>query len=461
MPAVAHAAPPGPSRSFRTLFIYGPGRDPLTFFSDLARTYGDISRVHMAGERLYLLNHPRYVKDVLVTNQRNFLKGRGLERAKRLLGEGLLTSEGAVHVRQRRLLQPAFHKDRIAQYASVMTAYADRVQSGWTDGGTIDAAQEMMRLTLGVVGKTLFDADVESHAKNVGRALTEVLDSFWMTMLPFYDVLEQLPLPVFRRGRDARAALDAIIYGMINERRNSPGDRGDLLSMLLMAQDEENHGARMSDTQVRDEAMTIFLAGHETTANALSWTWHLLSGAPEIEAKLHAEVDRVLGGRLPALADIPNLSFVERVVTESMRLYPPAWIIGRRAISDYPVDEYVIPARSIVVTSPYLLHRDARFFPEPERFNPDRWTPEFKASLPPFAYFPFGGGARRCIGESFAWMELILVVAAIAQKWTLRTVPGHPVVPQPVVTLRLKHGLKVTAHRRGLQGQVGQVGQVG
>src|SRR6476620_8407625 len=215
----AHAWPPGPRRSFSSLLPFGLGRDPLGFVSSLAGTYGDIVHVIAAGEHLVLLNHPRLVKDVLVTNQRNFRKGRGLERARRLLGEGLLTSEGAVHLRQRRLMQPAFHKDRIASYASVMTGYADRIQQRWTDGGTIDAAQEMMRLTLGVVGKTLFDADVEAQAQNVGRALTSVLESFWVTMLPFYDVLEQLPLPVFRRGREARAELDAIIYGMIAERR--------------------------------------------------------------------------------------------------------------------------------------------------------------------------------------------------------------------------------------------------
>jgi cytochrome P450 len=346
-------------------------------------------------------------------------------------------------------MQPAFHRDRISSYASVMTDYADRVQRGWQDGSTIDAAQEMNRLTLLIVGKTLFDADVESHAKNVGTALTAVMGSFWMTMLPFFDVMEHLPLPAFRRSRKARAELDAIIYGMIEERRKNPSDRGDLLSMLLMAQDEEAGGAGMTDQQVRDEAMTIFLAGHETTANALAWTWYLLSGAPDVEARLHEEVDRVLGGRLPTLADIPNLPYVEQVVTESMRLYPPAWIIGRRAIEEFTVREYTVPARSVVVMSPYVLQRDERFFTEPERFHPERWTPAFKASLLPFAYFPFGGGARRCIGESFAWMELILVMSTLAQRWRMRLVPGHPVVPQPVVTLRIKNGLKMTLEARG------------
>jgi len=440
--------PPGPPRSLRTLVIYGPGRDPIQFFSSLAHTYGDVSHIHMAGEHLYLLNHPALVRDVLVTNQRNFLKGRGLERARKLLGQGLLTSEGAMHLRQRRLMQPTFHRDRISAYASVMTEYADRIQGRWHDGETIDVAHEMNRLALLIVGKTLFDADVESHANSVGAALTAVMGSFWMQMLPFFDLMEHLPLPAFRRSKKAREELDALIYRMIDERRSHPTDHGDLLSMLLMAQDEEAGGERMTDQQVRDEAMTIFLAGHETTANALAWTWYLLGEARDVEARLHEEVDRVLGGRLPTLADVPRLLVAEQVVTEAMRLYPPAWIIGRRAIDEYPVGDYVVPARGIVIVSPYILQRDGRFFADPESFRPDRWTPEFKASLPPFAYFPFGGGARRCIGEAFAWMELVLVLSTIAQRWKMRLVPGHPVVPQPVVTLRLKHGLKVTLERR-------------
>jgi cytochrome P450 len=282
----------------------------------------------------------------------------------------------------------------------------------------------------------------------VGEALTAVMDTFWLQMLPLYEVLDRLPIPVMRRSRGARQRLDAIIYRMIAERRQSGADHGDLLSMLLSAQDEEAGGRGMTDQQVRDEAMTIFLAGHETTANALSWSWHLLSGAPEVEARLHEEIDRVLQGRLPTIADLPALGFAEKVVTEAMRLYPPAWLIGRRAIDAYPLNGYVVPPRAIIVISPYVLHRDARYFPDPERFNPDRWTAAFKASLPPFAYVPFGGGARRCIGESFAWMELVLVLSTLAQRWRLAAVPGHRVVPQPVITLRMKHGLKMTVHER-------------
>ena len=283
--------------------VYRPGRNPLTFFSGLVREYGDIVHLKAGGEHMFLVTNPRHVRDILVTNQRNFRKGRGLERSKALLGEGLLTSEGETHLRQRRLMQPTFHKDRIAGYASVMTDYADRAIGRWIDGATIDAADDMMRLTLNVVGKTLFDADVESQAKDVGVALAAVMGSFWIRMLPFADTIERLPLPALRRAREARVTLDRIIYRIIAERRQSPGDRGDLLSMLLMARDEDD-GRGMSDEQVRDEVMTIFLAGHETTANALSWTWYLLSQTPEVEARLHEEVDRVLAGRLPRLEDI-------------------------------------------------------------------------------------------------------------------------------------------------------------
>ena len=428
--------------------MYRPGgANPLEFFTTLARTYGDVTSYRMAGEQLFLINEPRLIRDVLVTHNRNFTKSRGLERSKRLLGQGLLTSEGAMHLRQRRLMQPAFHRDRVAGYGDLMVGYADRMRRAWADGATLDISREMNRLTLSIVGKTLFDVDVEEQAATVGEALTAVMESFWMMMLPFAEVLERLPVPKLRRARMARARLDAIIYRMIADRRASGRDHGDLLSMLLAAQDEDEGGG-MTDEQVRDEAMTIFLAGHETTANALTWTWYLLSGAPEVEAALHAEVDRVLGGRLPVMGDLPSLQYVERVVTESMRLYPPAWIVGRRAIDEYQLGGHVAPPRAIVVMSPYVMQRDPRFYAEPDRFDPDRWTPEFRAALPKFAYFPFGGGPRQCIGESFAWMELILLVATISQQYRLRLVPGHPVVPQPLITLRAKHGMRMTVERR-------------
>ena len=441
------ALPPGPKPTLLQRVIYYPGRDPLAFFTNLARTYGDVAYYRLAAERIFLVSDPALIRDILVTHNQNFVKGRGLERTKILFGEGLLTSEGAAHLRQRRLIQPMFHRERIAGYGRTMVAEAERVRAEWTDGAILDVEHDMMRLTLAIVGTTLFDTDIDADA--IGIAMHDVVESFWLFMLPFARVLDRLPLPGFRRSRLAREALDAFIYRLIADRRASGRDHGDLLSMLIAAQDDETRGP-MSDTQVRDEAMTLFLAGHETTANALTWTWYLLSTAPDVESRLHEELDRVLQGRLPTMGDIGALRFVEKVVTESMRLYPPAWIIGRRALQAYPIAGYVAPPRTLLLMSPFIVHRDARVYPEPERFNPDRWTPEFKASLPRFAYFPFGGGPRQCIGESFAWMELVLVVATIAQRWRLQLVPGQPVVPKPLVTLRTKYGLRMTAHAREL-----------
>jgi cytochrome P450 len=418
------------------------------FFSNMAQQYGDLAYLRMAGEHLFVASNPAVIRDVLVTHNQNFHKSRGLERIKILLGEGLLTSEDAFHLRQRRLMQPAFHRERIAAYASTMVSYADRVRRAWTPGTTLDVAREMSRLTLLIVGKTLFDADVESQARDVGEAMSGLMDSFWTLMLPFGKTLQRLPIPHIRRGRKARERLDAIIYGMIRERRANLGDRGDLLSMLLMAQDDEDRGRGVTDRQIRDEAMTIFLAGHETTANALTWTWYLLSQSPEVERRLHEEIDRVLEGRLPGVADVDRLSYTNRVVTESMRLYPPAWLVGRRAVNEYSIGPYYVPPRSIIIMSQWIVHRDPRHYAEPDRFEPDRWTPQFKAALPRFAYFPFGGGPRQCIGESFAWMELVLLVATLAQQWRFELVPTHPVVPQAAVTLRPKYGMKMIANVR-------------
>ena len=271
---------------------------------------------------------------------------------------------------------------------------------------------------------------------------------FPRTVLPFSEILDKLPLPSTRRFEKARERLDGIIYGLIEERRANGEDRGDLLSMLLMSQDEEGDGKGMTDLQVRDEAMTLFLAGHETTANALTWTWYLLSQHPEAEKGLHEELDAVLGNRLPTVEDLDRLSYTRMVLAESMRLYPPVWAVARRAINDYEVDGFVAPAGSFVFMSQYVTHRDERFHPDPLRFDPERWTPERQASRLQFSYFPFGGGPRRCIGESFAWMEGILVLATLARKWKARLVPGHRVELKPLITLRPKHGMRMTLERR-------------
>jgi cytochrome P450 len=437
--------PPGPRMPLFGSLV-GPGRDPLQMLTRLAREHGDVTFFKLSGERCYFINHPQYIRDVLVTNQRNFTKSRGLERARKFLGQGLLTSEGQHHLRQRRLIQPAFHRERIASYGSVMVDYAARMRDRWRDGQTFDVSKEMMRVTLAIAGKTLFDTDVESKADEVGVAVTEVLESFWVNLLPGADFLEQLPIPKLRRAHAARRRLDALIYQMIADRRAS-GDHGDLLSMLIASVDE---GGAMSDEQVRDEAMTLLLAGHETTANALTWTFYLLSEHPAVETALYAEIDRVVGPGLPSVAHLASLPYARQVVTEAMRLYPPAWLLGRRAVNEYSIGEYAIAPRSMIFMSPFVMHRDPRFFTEPDRFNPDRWTAEFEASLPKFAYFPFGGGSRQCIGEHFAWMEAVLVLATVAQRWRLQLVPGQRIVPQPLVTLRAKYGIKLTPSARQL-----------
>ncbi|MCA1633555.1 MAG: cytochrome P450 [Acidobacteria bacterium] len=439
---VAALAPPGPKSLWPGGHIIAFRRDPLAFLSRLARDYGDVARFRVGPQRAFLLNHPDLIRDMFVTHHERFHKGRALQRTKRLLGEGLLTSEGEHHRRQRRLAQPAFHRQRINFYGQVMVEHAERAAARWRDGETVDISQEMMRLTLGIVGQTLFDAGVESsEADEVGAALSEMMELFGYLMLPYTELLEKLPLPQTRRFKRARARLDAVIYRIIEERRRSGADRGDLLSMLMLAEDEEGGRERMSDEQVRDEAMTIFLAGHETTANALTWAWYLLSQNPEAEARLHAELDEVLeGGRAPAVEDTQRLRYTEMVAAETMRLYPPAWAVGRMAVEDHEAGGYHIPAGSLVLVSQYVMHRDPRYFPDPERFDPARWTPEAKETRPPFSYFPFGGGVRRCIGEGFAWMEIVLLLATLARRWRMRLAPGHTVETRPVITLRPGRG---------------------
>jgi cytochrome P450 len=444
-------SPPTPDAPISSLTaLLRMQRDRLGFLSGMAREHGDIVRYHIGPQEIWLLSHPDYIREVLVVQQRKFKKGRGLQMAKRLLGEGLLTSEGEFHLRQRRLVQPAFHRQRVAAYARTMVEYTARMRHEWQQlppGSEVDMAQEMMRLTLAIAGRTLFDADVEGEAAEVGRALTETMQMFTRITNPFAVLLARLPLPSNRRFDRARQKLDDIIYRIINERRQSGEDRGDLLSMLLLAQDEEGSGG-MTDEQIRDEAMTIFLAGHETTANALTWTWYLLSQHPDIAARFYAEVDEVLTGRLPDVEDFQKLRYTEMILAESMRLYPPAWILGRNVLEDVEIGGCRIPRGALVLMSQCIVHHDARWYPQPDRFDPDRWTPEAKEARPKFAYFPFGGGTRVCIGEAFAWMEGVLVLATLAQQWRMDLSPGHVVEAQPLITLRPKFGMKVLLRRR-------------
>jgi cytochrome P450 len=442
--------PPGPKRKPVIGYLREFRHDPPGFLTKLAREHGDVVHFKLGPQDMYLLNHPDYIRDVLVTHNRNFVKSRGLQMAKRFLGESLLTSEGEFHRRQRRLAQPAFHRQRINTYADAMIDHALRTRERWQAGQTLDIWQEMMRLTLSIVGKTLFDADVEAEATEIGKALTDVMQLFERITNPFSVLLDKLPLPANIRWIKAKARLDETIYRIINERRASGRDQGDLLSMLLLAQDEEGDGSSMTDQQLRDEAMTLFVAGHETTANALTWTWYLLSQNPEAESKLHAEIDEVLCGRRPEARDFMDLRYTEMVFAESMRLYPPAWTMGRRVLSDYAVDRYIIPSDSIILMSPWVMHHDSRFYPEPYKFDPERWRPEAREARPKFSYFPFGGGPRVCIGEQFAWMEGVLLIATIAQQWKMRLAPEQLVEPKAMVTLRPRHGMRMLIEARDL-----------
>jgi len=440
--------PPGPKGKPILGSLFDFRRDMPGFLAKIAKKYGDIVYFKLGPQRAFLLNHPDFIKDVLVTHHRNFLKGPGIERSKPLLGNGLLNSEGDFHLRQRRIIQPVFHHTKIATYGRVMVEYASNTSERWQEGATLDVHNEMMRLTLAIVGKTLFDADIDTEAGEISRAVNEFILRFPRSMLPFSGLMDKLPLPSNRRIKKSLQRLDSTIYRMIEQRRVSKKDRSDLLSMLLLARDEEGDRGGMTDLQVRDEAMTLFLAGYETMANALTWTWYLLSQNPEVEDQLHQELDTVLDSHFPTVEDFEKLFYTRMVFAEAMRLYPPVWTVAPRVREDYELGGYVIPADAIVFMSQYVMHHDPRYYPNPFRFDPERWAPEQQASRPPFAYFPFGVGPRRCIGESFAWMEGVLVIATLAQKWKMRLVPGHRVELQPSITLRPKYGMQMTLERR-------------
>ena len=443
--AAPRALPPGPPQRYPGQTLLAFTRDPLAALERMAG-YGDVSHFRVGRQLVYLANHPDLVRDVLVTHGRRFAKGRGLERARVLLGNGLLTSEGEFHLRQRRLVQPAFHRARLDGYAAVMADVAARHAARLRDGETVDVARAMTALTLAIVGRTLFDADVEGEAPEIGEVLGAALEHFNLLLLPFSELLEYLPIPATIRFRRVRRRLDAPIYRIIAERRASGEDRGDLLSMLLAARDDD--GSAMDDLQLRDEAMTLFLAGHETTANLLAWTWWLLARHPDVEARLHAEVDAL--GRAPTLADVERLPYARQVVAESMRLYPPAYVLGRRALEPYRLGDWDIPARAIVLASQWLLHRDPRFWPDPTRFDPERWRAGAAEARPRFAYFPFGAGTRVCVGEHFAWTEAILVLATLAQQVRFTRPAGAPdAAPRAIVTLRPRAGLPMRVAARG------------
>jgi cytochrome P450 len=420
----------------------------LAFLAHLSQTYGDVAAFRLGPERVVLLTHPDHIHGVLVTHHRNFVKGRRGDVSKQFLGEGLLNSEGTVHRRQRRLTQPAFHHQRLSSYAAIMRDHAVRLCQRWRHGATLDIAPAMTELTLAIVCETLFHVDIEPEANAISSAINTLMQLSPRFSLPFAALLTKLPLPSNVRLQRAQQLLDTIIYRIIHERRAAGTDRGDLLSMLLLAQDESALSSGMTDKQVHDEALTLLLAGHETTATALTWTWYLLSQHPAVEAALHRELDTVLAGRLPTVDDLPHLVYTRLVFTEALRLYPPAWLMTRRAQVSHQIGDYTLPAGSFILISPYITHHDARFFPEPEAFQPQRWDNAKAQTHSRFAFFPFGAGPRQCVGEGFAWMEGILVLATLAQQWHMRLVPDHPIALHPLVTLRSKYGMPMTLRRR-------------
>ncbi len=463
---------PGPRT--RSLLGFTPRfrKNPLTAMEELKREYGDVVRFRLFNLNAYLISDPALIQEVLVTQHANFTKSVALKRAKVLLGEGLLTSEEPLHMRQRRLSQPAFHRERLKGYAAVMTGLTGEWLEKWDadsrfrNGETVDLHSEIMQLTLSIVSKALYSADVRSDAGSISEVASAMVKMFVLLTLPFSEWIVKLPFPVSRRFRAAKKRLDALMYGIIAERRkwnetrplgaaadqgaresNSSDDRGDLLSMLLMARDTEGDGGGMSDEQVRDEILTLFLAGHETTANALSWTWYLLATHPEAERAFFEELDHVLGGRTPSLDDVENLRFTYALLAESMRLYPPAWGLGRIAKEEFSMGGYTFPKGALIFMGQWVVHRDPRFWPDPAEYQPERWlTP---AERPKMTYFPFGAGSRLCIGERFAWMEGVLLLAQIGQRWRFRLAPGARIQPQPLITLRMKYGLPVIPERRG------------
>jgi cytochrome P450 len=437
--------PAGPPPNLLRALFGAMQQNPLDYFTELARSYGDVAGMRIGNFRSLFINHPDLIEDVLVNKARLYHKGRILKANKYLFGEGLLTSEGDFWLRQRRLSQPAFHRERVNAYAATMAEYSLEMLAKWRDGEERDIHEEMMRLALRIVGKTLFDADVTRDAREVGETLDVLLHiaaNFGRTVLiPLW-----MPTPRNIRAKLGVRRLERVIYRIIAERRADGRDAGDLLSTLLQVQDED--GTRMNDRQLRDETITLFLAGHETTASTLSWTWWLLAQHPAVERKLHEELDGVLGGRAPAAEDLPKLIYLGHVLSETLRLYPTAWGVARLAAEEHELAGFPVHPGYGVAFAQWVVHRDARWFDAPLEFRPERWENGLARRLPRFAYFPFGGGPRQCIGNIFALMEASVVLATVAQKFRLSLVTTHKVTPLASITLRPRDGIRVRLEAR-------------
>lgn len=422
--------------------------DLPNYMLNLRQKYGTLVRIHSVLRKVYFVNEPEFIQTILVSKGSNFGKDRVLHMLRDyVLGHGLLTNEGESHKRQRKLLAPAFRKKHIASYAEAMVEYSERMASEWNEGDTVDIANEMMRLTLGIVAKTLFDADVDDDADKIGDALSHLMEYFPWLVGPLASLRLRIPSPSRQRFFDSMHDIDETVLRIIKEHREDPSKDGSLLSLLLKARYEDD-GSGMTDQQVRDEAITLFLAGHETTANALAWSWFLLGQHPEQWDRLVEEVDAVWEQDLEPYERFKKLEYTRHIFAESMRLFPPAHMIGRRALDSFALGPYQIPIGAMVLMSPYVMHRDPRYWEQPDAFRPERWEDGSTDDLPKFAYFPFGGGSRVCIGEHFAWMEGVLCLATLARQWRPKLVPGQVVEQQASITLRPKDGVMVKLERR-------------
>ncbi len=439
--------PPGPRQHWLSGNLREFARDRLGTLTRWHRQYGDMVQTRFGPRALLFLNHPDLVEEVLVTQNRKFIKHYRLRAARRTLGNGLLTSEGEFWRSQRKLAQPAFHRERIAAYADVMVQYTERMLASWEDGQTRDVQADMMRLTLEIVARTLFAAEIGNDSIGASAAMETLMHTSMMRMGRLITLPAWIPTPTNIMVERAARRLDEIILTIIADRRRSGEDRGDLLSMLLHAQDEES-GRRMTDQQLRDEAMTLFMAGHETTANTLAWIWFLLANHPESEAALHAELDTVLGDRAPTMADLLRLKYTGLVVTEALRVYPTVWMVGRQNIEPVELGGYTIPTGTTIFMPQWTIHRDSRWYDEPESFRPERWAHGLQDQIHRYAYFPFGGGPRICIGNNFSLMESALLLATIARRFRLRLAPDAVVKPLPSMTLRPDRGVKVVVTER-------------
>jgi cytochrome P450 len=426
---------PGPKSALGIREVLSFRRDPIAFFQNLATHYGDIAHFRLGWKNAYLLNHPDLVQEFLVTHAAKHLRGPVMQRGRAIMGEGLLTSEDPLHAAQRRMIQPAFHRDRITGYATEMAGYTSRMCARWRPGEIVDLHTEMMRVTLAILGKTLFNTEIDEDAGKIGAAVTELMSLVDLVFVPFS---RYLPLPGLRRLNRVRTRLDRLIYRLINERLRTGEDHGDLLSTLLESAGEKSAG---TTRQVRDECLTILLAGHETVANALTYALFLLAHHPDYAEKVRIEVDEIAGKRELGAEDFERLSLTRNVLAESMRLYPPVWVLGRAITQPCSIGHYTAPAGSILFVSQYLLHRDSRFFPEPLCFHPERFLENSNTQR--FTYFPFGIGPRRCIGEGFAWMEGVLALATIVRNWNIKLLPQTKLVLDAKITLRPKFPIQV------------------